>query len=71
MRDGRNCVPSISTSLTANPLGANIFDPKAPKFSYTIEKGKTTTFKYRVVLYDGAVGAEALNKEADGFAAGK
>ena len=54
--------------FAANPLGANVFDPKAPKFAYTIEKGKTAAFKYRVVLYDGAVGAEALNKEADAFA---
>ncbi len=57
--------------FAANPLGANIFDPKAPKFSYTLEKGKTTQFKYRVVLYSGAVGADQVNKEADAFAAGK
>jgi hypothetical protein len=52
----------------ANPLGASIFDPKAPKFSYTIDKGKTAEFKYRVLLYSGAVGAAVINKEADAFA---
>jgi hypothetical protein len=43
--------------FAANPLGASIFDPKAPKFSYTIEKGKTATFKYRVILFSHAEGA--------------
>lgn len=57
--------------FAANPLGANIFDPKAPKFSYTLEQGKTAEFKYRVILFTGAVGAEQMNKEADAFAAGK
>ncbi len=56
--------------FAANPLGASIFDPKAPKFSYTIEKGKTATFKYRVILFSHAEGAAEMNKEADAFAAG-
>jgi hypothetical protein len=55
--------------FAANPLGASIFDPKAPKFQYTIEKGKTAEFKYRVILFSGAVGADQMNKEADAFAA--
>ena len=55
--------------FAANPLGASIFDPKAAKFSYTIEKGKTATFNYRVILYSQAATADALNREADAFAA--
>jgi hypothetical protein len=55
--------------FAANPLGASIFDPKAAKFSYTIEKGKTVTFKYRVILYSHATTPDALNREADAFAA--
>jgi len=55
--------------FAANPLGVSIFDPKQPKFAYTIEKGKTAEFKYRVILFSGAVGADAMNKEADAFAA--
>jgi len=55
--------------FAANPLGASIFDPKAPKFEFTIEKGKMAEFKYRVILFSGAVGADQMNKEADAFAA--
>jgi hypothetical protein len=51
--------------FAANPLGASVFDTKAPKFGYTIEKGKTATFKYRVVIYSHAAGADEVNKEAD------
>jgi len=54
--------------FAANPLGASIFDPKAPKFNYTIEKGKTATFRYRVILYSHAASAAEMNKEADAFA---
>ena len=55
--------------FAANPLGASIFDPKAAKFSYTIEKGNAVTFKYRVILYSHATTPDALNREADAFAA--
>jgi hypothetical protein len=55
--------------FAANPLGASIFDPKAAKFSYTLEKGKTATFNYRVILYSHAATPDALNREADAFAA--
>jgi hypothetical protein len=54
--------------FAANPLGASIFDTKAPKFSYTIEQGKSATFKYRVVLLSHAGTAAEINKEADAFA---
>jgi hypothetical protein len=57
--------------FAANPLGASIFDPKAPKFNYTIEKGKTAEFRYRVVIYSHAATAAEMNKEADVFAAEK
>jgi hypothetical protein len=55
--------------FAANPLGAHIFDPKAPEFAYTIQKGKSATFSYRVVLYSHAAGAAEVDKEADAFAA--
>ena len=55
--------------FAANPLGASIFDTKAPKFNYTIEKGKTATFSYRVILFSHATSAAEMNKEADAFAA--
>jgi hypothetical protein len=57
--------------FAANPLGVSIFDPKQPKFDFTIEKGKTAEFRYRVVLFTGAASAAEMNKEADAFAAEK
>jgi hypothetical protein len=55
--------------FAANPLGAHIFDPKAAQFDYTMEKGQTTVFRYRVILMDHAAAPEEMNKDADAFAA--
>jgi hypothetical protein len=55
--------------FAANPLGRKIFDPSQPAFNYTIDKGQTTTFRYRVLLYPRAVASEEMNHEADAFAA--
>ena len=55
--------------FAANPLGRSIFDPKQPAFNYTLEKGQTTTFRYRVLLVSHQATPEALNHEADRFAA--
>jgi hypothetical protein len=57
--------------FAANPLGASIFDTKAQKFDYTIEKGKSATFRYRVMLISHAASAAEIDKEADAFAAEK
>lgn len=55
--------------FAANPLGRSIFDPKQPPFDYTLEKGKSVTFRYRVILFSHSTNAEEMNKEADNFAA--
>lgn len=55
--------------FAANPLGRKIFDPKQTAFDYTIEKGQSATFHYRVLLLSHAVTAEEMNKAADRFAA--
>jgi hypothetical protein len=55
--------------FAANPLGASIFDPKQTPFKFTLEKGRSVTFRYRVALYPRTVTAEELNTEADAFAA--
>lgn len=52
-----------------NPLGRSIFDPKQPALNFTIEKGQTATFRYRVVLYSREAATEELNHEADSFSA--
>src|ERR1700722_74764 len=37
--------------FAANPLGRKIFDSSQTAFNYTIEKGQSATFRYRVLLY--------------------
>ncbi|MGB7264161.1 MAG: PmoA family protein [Terracidiphilus sp.] len=55
--------------FAANPLGRHMFDPKQPPLDYTLEKGRSTTFRYRIVIYTHAATPEELNHEADAFAA--
>ena len=55
--------------FAANPLGRKIFDPTQSAFNYSIDKGQSTTFRYRVLLYPHAVTPEEMNHEADAFAA--
>jgi hypothetical protein len=55
--------------FAANPLGQHMFDPKQPLLDFTLEKGQSATFRYRIVIYPRAVTPEELNKEADAFAA--
>ena len=53
--------------FAANPLGRSIFDPKQPAFNFTLEKGATATFKYRVLISSQTLSASDLNREADAF----
>ncbi len=54
--------------FAANPLGRAIFDPKQAALNFTLEKGQSATFRYRVILSPRAVSDEELNHEADSFA---
>jgi methane monooxygenase PmoA-like len=55
--------------FAANPLGRHMFSPSQPAFNYTLEKGRSTTFRYRIVIYTHAATIEELNHEAGDFAA--
>jgi hypothetical protein len=55
--------------FAVNALAPSAFDPKQPVLNYTIEKGQSTTFRYRIILYPAAVAPEELNHQADAFAA--
>ena len=55
--------------FAANPLGRSIFDPKQAPFNFTLEKGQSATFRYRVLLVGRQVDEVELNREADAFAA--
>jgi hypothetical protein len=55
--------------FAVNPLGRTGFEPNQPLLNFTLEKGQSATFRYRIVFYDHAVSTEDLNREADAFAA--
>lgn len=55
--------------FAANPLGRSIFDRKQPAFNFTLEKGQTTTFRYRVLLVSHKASAMELNRAEEAFAA--
>jgi hypothetical protein len=53
--------------FAVNPLGAHIFDPKAPELNFSLEKGKSATFKYRVLMLSSAATDVDLNHAAEAF----
>jgi hypothetical protein len=55
--------------FAANPLGLSVFNTKEKPMNFTLEKGQSATFVYRVVFYTHAATTEELNHEADAFAA--
>ncbi len=51
--------------FAANPLGDHIFNPKAPEHNFTLEKGTSITFTYRVILFaHGATASEMQQAQA-------
>jgi hypothetical protein len=55
--------------FAANPLGRSIFDRSQQPFNFTLEKGQTATFRYRVALVSHGVTAAEMDREAAAFAA--
>lgn len=55
--------------FAANPLGQHMFDAKQAPLNYTLDKGQSATFRYRIAIYARAASVEELNHEADAFAA--
>ena len=53
--------------FAVNPLGAHGFDPKTPARNFTLDKGASATFRYRIILISGTVSPEALNLQSDAF----
>jgi hypothetical protein len=53
--------------FAVNPLGAHIFDPKAAPMNYSIEQGKSTTFRYRVLILSGTPTEDEMNQQASAF----
>ena len=42
-------------------------DPKAPAMNFTIDKGNSATFKYRILILSAAATDAEMNKAADAF----
>jgi hypothetical protein len=53
--------------FAVNPLGAHIFDPKAPAMNFSIAKGASATFKYRVLVISGTPNVDEMKKQAAVF----
>jgi hypothetical protein len=55
--------------FAANPLGQEVMSGGKEKLNYSLEPGKSVTFRYRVIIQNGATPAAGeLNKVADAFA---
>lgn len=54
--------------FAANPLGRKIFDKTQPAFNFTIDKGQSATFRYRIILFSHAATLEEMKDAANKFA---
>ena len=54
--------------FAANNLGRNVFDPAQPEAKLTLEPGESVTFRHRVLILNGAAGADRMNAEHQKFA---
>jgi hypothetical protein len=56
--------------FAVNPLGQNIFSKGKETLNYTLEKGKSVTFRYRIVIHSGSrrLSGEEVSKLASDFA---
>ena len=55
--------------FAANPLGRHMFDPKQAPLDFSLERGQSVTFRYRVAIYTDAPSPEKLNQEDGDFVA--
>jgi len=53
--------------FAANPLGAHMFDAKTPPLNFSLDTGKSTTFRYRVLILSGKATPEQLNAQSDSW----
>ena len=53
--------------FAANPLGQQGYDPKQPAVSFTLQPGQSVTFRHRILVLDGQLTKEQLQKEHQRF----
>ena len=54
--------------FAANPLGEKIFSKGTKELNYTLKKGESVTFRYRVIISNSNMTDEEINKLADEYA---
>ena len=57
--------------FSLNPLGRKVFSNGAEELNYSLAKGASTTFHYRVLIAEKEIDAKEMNKLADAFAQDK
>ena len=57
--------------FAANPLGQHGYDAKQPVRTFTLEPGKSVTFRHRILVLDGQLTGEQMQKEQTAFASEK
>ena len=59
--------PATTASSPSTPLARTASTPKPPPCNFTLDKGASATFRYRIILISGTVSPEALNLQSDAF----
>ena len=58
--------------FAANPLGSSVFtDGKQPAMNLTLAPGQSATFRYRILILQGAAAGDRLEREFREFSAGQ
>ncbi len=52
-----------------NPFGRHGYDPKQPPAEFTLQPGRSMTFHHRILVVDGTLTREQMQKEQEQFAA--
>jgi hypothetical protein len=54
--------------FAANPLGDKELDPRSASFDFSLEPGKSVTFRYRVLILSAPPSRERIERESGAFA---
>ena len=57
--------------FAVNPLGVHGFDPKSAPLNFTLDTGKSATFRYRILFLSSAPTPDDINQQATLFAGEK
>jgi hypothetical protein len=63
--------PETIAVIAVNPLGVHGFDPKSAPLNFSLDTGKSATFRYRILFLSSDPAPEDLNQQAKSFAGEK